>query len=466
MHKHYGEDIEEATRLSGPSLERLRTEDVLRRYLPAPPASAARSDSDGGGAGGGAGDSRATVVDVLDVGGAAGVHALPLARRGYRVALLDPVERHVKQAAEASRAMVAEGAASGLVASVVGDARFLFQAWEPLRVDSSIEAVLMLGPLYHLQHEADRGVALAEAWRVLRPGGRVIVAGISRFASLMDGLNRGLVMDPVFRGIVTQDLVTGRHENPTNHPDYFTSAYLHRPDGLRREVADAGFDVDALIGVEGPMAYLKDRGAALEDDDVREYVLSTLRQIEEEPSIVGASLHMLCVAKKPDLDAADSAARAYVNYIAVQCARVAAVAAKSIVATDVTKVTVAEPVEVPVERLSVVVVASSAPEGSAVWDSAAPTDATEPWSALEETAGDPTVACLFGPCDKDGLAEAPRVAATDGGVAMLQLLAPGHDFAALATAGVRFRLLVRGIDRDGRIRENVAAAFVATAFGD
>ena len=67
--------------------------------------------------------------------------------------------------------------------------------------DRSADAVLLLGPLYHLTERADRLAALREARRVLRPGGVVFAAAISRFASLLDGLARDLLDDPDFRPI-------------------------------------------------------------------------------------------------------------------------------------------------------------------------------------------------------------------------------------------------------------------------
>lgn len=54
--------------------------------------------------------------------------------------------------------------------------------------DASADAVLLLGPLYHLTERADRLRALGEAGRVVRPGQPVFVAAISRFTSLLDSL--------------------------------------------------------------------------------------------------------------------------------------------------------------------------------------------------------------------------------------------------------------------------------------
>jgi ubiquinone/menaquinone biosynthesis C-methylase UbiE len=173
---HYTE-VPERQRLGPLSLERLRTWELLVRHLPAAPAV------------------------VLDVGGAAGVYALPLAARGYQVHLVDPMARHVEQAQEAS----GRQPETPLASATVGDARRL--QWS----DAGVDAVLLLGPLYHLTDRADRIRALGEARRVLRPGGVLVAAAISRFASMMDGLLRGSLDDPAFGAIVDRDLRDGQH---------------------------------------------------------------------------------------------------------------------------------------------------------------------------------------------------------------------------------------------------------------
>jgi ubiquinone/menaquinone biosynthesis C-methylase UbiE len=164
-------------------LEFTRTCEILERCLPPPPAR------------------------ILDVGGGPGPYAVWLARRGHHVTLVDAVELHVTQA------LAAAVAAGQTIQARVGDARRL---GEP---DGSVDAVLLLGPLYHLTERAARLDALREAWRVLRADGHVFAVGVSRFASLLSGLFEGLLSDPAFREIVERDLRDGQHRNPTSH-DY------------------------------------------------------------------------------------------------------------------------------------------------------------------------------------------------------------------------------------------------------
>src|SRR5262249_22307964 len=122
----------------------------------------------------------------------------------------------------------------------------------------------------------------------------------SRFASLMDGLTRGFFQDDQFRDIVASDLASGRHRNPTKHPRYFTTAYFHRPEDLAAEVREAGFANVRVLAVEGPVWCAARFEEAWDDRAQRKRLMEFLSLIEGEPSIQGASAHLLAVAERPD----------------------------------------------------------------------------------------------------------------------------------------------------------------------
>jgi ubiquinone/menaquinone biosynthesis C-methylase UbiE len=251
----YYERGAEAGRLSGwGRLEMVRTQVLLERYLPAAPAV------------------------VLDVGGGPGAYAMWLQRLGYEVRLVDPVALHVEQALMA-----------GVERAEVGDARELAVP------DESADAVLLLGPLYHLPDDEDRRRALAEAWRVLRPGGVVAAAAITRFASTLDGLLKGYVVDPAFERTIERVLEDGRHTNPQRHPGWFTTAYFHLPDDLAAEVREAGFDLTGLFAIEGVGEWLPNVDEWLDDPERRAALLRAIARVETEPSLLGASPHLLAV---------------------------------------------------------------------------------------------------------------------------------------------------------------------------
>jgi SAM-dependent methyltransferase len=245
-------------------LEFMRTQQLLRRLLPEPPRR------------------------VLDVGGAAGVHARWLARDGYQVELIDPMHLHVEQARACSDAQ--PGAP---FSAEIGDARDL------QRADGSIDAVLLMGPLYHLPDAAERAAVLGEARRVVRAGGTVAAAAIGRFASTLDGVLRDFMLDERFRAITRTDLERGVHLNPSRTPGYFTTSFFHHPEGLRAELSAAGFVDVGVHAVEGFGGLLGDLGERLDDPARATVLLDALDSVDEEASLLGISFHLLGVGRRP-----------------------------------------------------------------------------------------------------------------------------------------------------------------------
>jgi SAM-dependent methyltransferase len=262
------EEGRERDRLTAqPSLELLRTQVLLERYLPAPPAR------------------------VLDVGGAAGVYSSWLAGRGYTVHLVDAVPLHVEQARAVAAA--ADGRADGpAFTAALGDARDLAEA------DASRDAVLLFGPLYHLVERADRVRALAEAGRVVRPGGVVVAAVISRYASMMDGFFRGFLERPGFAARTLDTLQRGWHRNPRRDEDLFTTSYFHTRDELAAEVAGSGLELTTILPVQGPLQWAPGIKARLADPGQRQLVLDMLAEMERDPAITGLSAHLLAIARR------------------------------------------------------------------------------------------------------------------------------------------------------------------------
>lgn len=233
-------------------LERVRTQELLARFLPSPPAA------------------------VLDVGGGTGVHAEWLAGRGYAVHLIDPIEEHVAVAARLPG-----------VASTVGDACRLRQA------DGSQDAVLLLGPLYHLVERDARLRALREARRVARSGAPVIAAGISRYATLMDIGSDGRLTEAV-EPFLNQLHATGQFRGGVVG---FTTAYFHLPDELALELADAGLRDVEVYGIEGPAGPTLRALGLGRIDELLEPAVRAARMVEREPALIAASGHLLAVGR-------------------------------------------------------------------------------------------------------------------------------------------------------------------------
>ncbi len=112
---------------------------------------------------------------ILEVGAATGRYTLELARRGYSVTAADVSAALI----EKCRKNLAHQGLERQVRLVVADARNLSKVTE-----KGFDAVLLMGPLYHLVVKADRELALKEALDRLRAGGVIFSSFISRFGAM------------------------------------------------------------------------------------------------------------------------------------------------------------------------------------------------------------------------------------------------------------------------------------------
>ncbi|MFF2850207.1 class I SAM-dependent methyltransferase [Streptomyces sp. NPDC058001] len=260
--RFYTQSINEADRLTATAdgrLEMVRTQELLRRYLPPPPAR------------------------ILDVGGGPGAHARWLVDEGYTVHLVDPLARHIEQAEQTGATVE------------LGDARELTAA------DASHDVVLMLGPLYHLIERADRDHALAEALRVLKPGGLLAAAGINRYSSLFEHAAFAHLHKEGMRKSVGGILASQFHDGKKA----FTAAYFHSGEQLRDEAVTAGFEGVEVFGVEGPAwsmlaAAERSTGESFRDTSLFESALAAARLAEPYPELLAASSHLLAIGRRPD----------------------------------------------------------------------------------------------------------------------------------------------------------------------
>jgi SAM-dependent methyltransferase len=254
----YYEQGKERDRLAGSkgALEFERTKEILQRRMPPAPAA------------------------IADIGGGPGYYALWLAELGYTVQHRDLMDLHVDQ-------LRAFGNAS--IQTSAGDARHLDL------LDSSVDAVLLLGPLYHLPERRDRIQTLKEARRIVRAAGPIFIAAISRWAPRLDGVlqERLYEHNPDFLSLLPEVERTGKL--PPVVPNGFVG-YTHRPGDLADEVSEAGLQLDDLVGVEGLPLAGTDMQSRVGDPTAWNVLLDAARVIERVPELLGLSPHLLATA--------------------------------------------------------------------------------------------------------------------------------------------------------------------------
>ncbi|HWG14466.1 MAG TPA: class I SAM-dependent methyltransferase [Streptosporangiaceae bacterium] len=258
MRAHYERGAEQARLAISPPglLEFERTKEIVLRHLPSPPAV------------------------VADIGGGPGRYTHWLADLGYQVIHRDLMPLHVAQLRRARAS----------IDSAVADARDLDLA------DKSADAVLLLGPLYHLDQRRDRLRTLAEAQRIARPGAPVFAAAITRWAPRMDDVLRQR-RDEQLPGLVEMLAPLERTGRIAPlYPGSFTG-YAHRPAQFRTELMASGLHLTDLVCVEGPAYLLSDLGDRLADPEGRRVVLDTARALERVPELLGIGPHLLATAR-------------------------------------------------------------------------------------------------------------------------------------------------------------------------
>ena len=238
-------------------LERIRTLEIMERLLP-PPAK------------------------LLDIGGGTGVYAIPLARRGYRVHLVDAVPLHIERALALSEA--SKTPQSGMRESLACRTQRLTRRYCSVRCITCLTGAIGL-------------------MRSLKHGGFSFRVGCS-FQRTSPGLPRRATASrravcemrrlPRSSSVITD----GVHQNPKGRSEWFTTAYFYRPDEIRPEIDAAGLRFEDLIAVEGPGWMSHDLDAWLDDAIARERLLQVLRRTETEPSMLGSSAHLISSARK------------------------------------------------------------------------------------------------------------------------------------------------------------------------
>jgi ubiquinone/menaquinone biosynthesis C-methylase UbiE len=265
--EQYYAEFAEAERLTSGmgQLEFERTKRILQRFLPSPPAI------------------------VMDVGGGTGPYSFWLSELGYETYLTDRSERLV----ELCRSRIRANPQAPSPRSVeVGDARSLSQP------DGSCDAVLMFGPLYHLTERSERVRAIQEACRIVRPGGYVFAATISRVASFMAAVCEKLLNDATFLSIIEVDLDTGQHRNPTDNISFFTDAFFHRNGEIHAELQEGGFSVVTQVPIEGLGSMARDFDSLWAQSHGRKVLLSLLERTEMIEEVSGISFHIMTVGRR------------------------------------------------------------------------------------------------------------------------------------------------------------------------
>jgi SAM-dependent methyltransferase len=222
---------------------------------------------------------------ILEVGAATGRYTVELAKRGYTLTAVDLSAALIEEC----RKSIADEGLESQVRLVVADARDLSEVTE-----KRFDAVLLMGPLYHLVVEADRKLALKEAFDRLRAGGIIFSSFISRFG-IMGDLIKNITAWIEEQAEVRSLLERGKR--PDDYPRGGFRGYFAHASEIAPLHEAMGFETLVVAGVE-PAISADDESYNKLQGKQRQLWLDLLVEISTEKSIIGASRHLLYIGKK------------------------------------------------------------------------------------------------------------------------------------------------------------------------
>ena len=226
---------------------------------------------------------------ILEIGAATGRYSHQLASRGYAVTAVDLSAALIEQ----SKKRIIDDGLEAQVRFVVADARELSGV-----AGNEFDAVLMMGPLYHLIMEDDRQLALKQAFDRLREGGIIFSSFLSRFG-IMGDLLKNVPSWIEDQAEVRSLLERGRR--PDDYPRGGFRGYFAHVSEVAPLHETVGFQTIAVAGVE-PAISADDESFNRLQGKQRQLWVDLLFEISREQAIVGASRHLLYVGKKPALE--------------------------------------------------------------------------------------------------------------------------------------------------------------------
>ncbi|MCL2285472.1 MAG: class I SAM-dependent methyltransferase [Firmicutes bacterium] len=224
-------------------------------------------------------------MDIADICGGTGAYAFWLAEMGHIVHLLDLAENHIEIARQKSIEKSVE-----LASYTCADARNL-----PYE-NESMDMVLLMGALYHLQSKESRMKCLQEAFRVLKKDGIMICTVMNRYNFLISSMKYRHLIDAMGLEPIKQALYSGIIDN--NAYTKLPLSYGHTPEEIVCEMTESGFVNIVQVAVEGIANALGNNTLPTDDKEAKQ-LISCIELVESVPELIGVSRNIISIGTKP-----------------------------------------------------------------------------------------------------------------------------------------------------------------------
>ena len=223
---------------------------------------------------------------VLDAGGGPGRYTVELAKRGYKVVLLDLVSENIQFA----KGQITRNKLQGNVVSMQQGSIIDLACYG----HNTFDAVLCLGgALSHVVDKNDRKKAISELTRVAKGNAPIIASVIGKLGAIVAILwnSQNEIEMPHFQLFRKTGDYHGGHG--------FTACHLYLAEELAKDFKGQKLTQIEMVGLQGIGSHQNDRINELaKDRKLWRHWLSTHLETCTNPAVVGISEHIMIICKK------------------------------------------------------------------------------------------------------------------------------------------------------------------------
>lgn len=212
---------------------------------------------------------------ILDIGAGTGRYSVALAQEGYDVTAVELVKYNLGILKSKNSSVKAyQGNALNLK-------RF---------ADESFDMTLLFGPMYHLYTKEDKQKALAEAKRVTKPNGIILVAYcMNEYCVLTYAFKEGHIRECLQKDRLTEDF-----HSSAEAKDLYDYVRIEDIDALNEA---AGLKRIQIISPDGPANYMRPVLNAMDEEMFSLFIQYHLATCERA-DLIGAGAHTVDILRK------------------------------------------------------------------------------------------------------------------------------------------------------------------------
>ena len=212
---------------------------------------------------------------MLDIGAGTGRYSVALAQEGYDVTAVELVKYNLGILKSKNSSVKAyQGNALNLK-------RF---------ADESFDMTLLFGPMYHLYTKEDKQKALAEAKRVTKPNGIILVAYcMNEYCVLTYAFKEGHIRECLQKDRLTEDF-----HSSAEAKDLYDYVRIEDIDALNEA---AGLKRIQIISPDGPANYMRPVLNAMDEETFSLFIQYHLATCERA-DLIGAGAHTVDILRK------------------------------------------------------------------------------------------------------------------------------------------------------------------------